>query len=315
MCYNYYGPTELGEITAFKPILQFEALLIGKVFPNNHCYVLDVNRNLVPEGVVGELYVSGVGVARGYLNNPDLTNERFIVNSFVTELDKLKGYSHMYKTGDLVKWTSNGDLVYIGRNDDQIKIRGYRVELGEIEQVLLRIEGIKQCCVIVKERKTDTSHHKYLVSYHVWDEKVGKRNQSYIKDRLQHVLPDYMIPSFFVKMEKLPLTSNGKLDKWALPDPDLIESYDNYVSPKTEIEKELCNIWQNILGVEKVGMTDNFFNLGGNSIMAIYASHSMSKKLGYEIKVADLFKLQCIEGILKNYLDNESKKRVLLKFQ
>jgi amino acid adenylation domain-containing protein len=293
--FNYYGPTELSIYATGKQLFTDEAEQIGKPIENTKAYVLDNNNSPVPIGVIGELYISGAGMARGYLNRPDLTNERFVPNSFASEADKAKGYSRLYKTGDLVRWLPDGNLEYIGRNDDQVKIRGYRIELGEIENALLQLAGIKQSCVLAKERKTEAGSSKYIVAYYVADGSAGTLTQTILAEKLAQVVPEYMMPSAFVAMESFPFTINGKLDKGALPDPDLSTSAEEYVPPVTETETMLSKIWQGVLGIDRIGITDNFFRVGGNSILAIQLSHQMSKALGRDVKVADIFKLKNIK--------------------
>lgn len=299
--YNYYGPTELGEITVFQPVTPSDASIIGKIFPNSRHYVLGPQRNPVPVGVAGELYVGGAGLARGYLNRTELTAERFIPNQFATAEDKEKGYTRLYKTGDLVRWLPDGNLEYIGRNDDQIKINGFRVELGEVEQVLAQVQGVQQSCVLCKERATASGHTKYLIGYYVPDPNGIPLSAKAVQNHLLQVLPEYMVPAMYVQLESFPLTGNGKLNKQALPDPDIdLSLRDNYVAPVTATEKEMCQIWQNLLGLTRIGICDHFFLMGGNSISAIQVSHLMSKALGWNIKVSDIFRLNTIEKILAN---------------
>jgi amino acid adenylation domain-containing protein len=297
--YNYYGPTETSIYATCKEIISDEVDQIGRPLQNTKAYVLDSNNAPVPIGATGELYISGAGLARGYLNNKELTAERFIPNAYATEADKANGYTRLYKTGDLVRWLADGNLQYIGRNDDQIKIRGYRIELGEIENALTEIADIKQSCVLAKERKTEAGSTKYLVGYYVLDSNAAYiLTPEVILEKLSTVLPDYMIPAALVAMDSFPLTINGKLDKLALPDPDLQTSAQHYVSPTTEKEILLSSLWQEVLGLEKVGVTDDFFKIGGNSILAIQVSHKMSKALGYDVRVADIFKKKTISQLL-----------------
>jgi amino acid adenylation domain-containing protein/non-ribosomal peptide synthase protein (TIGR01720 family) len=302
--FNQYGPTEstVGT-TVYKIDNKIEQQVIGKPYAGKRIFVLDKNNKPLPVGVVGELYIGGAALSRGYLNRPELTAERFINNPFATESDKIKGYDRLYKTGDLVRWLSNGNLEYIGRNDDQIKLNGYRIELGEIEHALKQIEGIKQSCVLIKNRETETGSAKYLVGYYVFEDNNVTVSQTVILEKLSHILPEYMIPSALVAMELFPLTINGKLDKRALPDPDFTSSEDLYAAPKNEIEAQLCEIWQLAFGIERVGVTDDFFKIGGNSILAIKVSHRMSKFLGYSVKVADVFKHKTIAQILIHTAD------------
>lgn len=296
--YNYYGPTELGEITGFKPTHPEEASVIGKILPNCRHYVLDTNLLSVPIGVVGELYIGGTGLARGYWNNQSLTEERFIDNPFATESDKLLGYTRLYKTGDKVRRLPEGNLEYLGRNDDQIKIRGHRVELAEVEHALSGINGIRQSCVLVKERETQLGATKYLVGYYMPEQGVDL-TQDDLLDQLAGILPDQFIPSALVRMGSFPLTKNGKLDRKMLPQAELESPEFAYIAPTTEIELSICGIWESVLGLKRVGITDNFFMIGGNSILAIQVSHQMSVVLGNEVKVADVFKYKSIAQLLE----------------
>jgi hypothetical protein len=288
---NMYGITETTVHVTYRALSvgQTGASVIGKQLSDFQAYVLDRNMLVVPVGVVGELYVGGGGVARGYLNNEDLTRQRFVENPF--------GEGRLYKTGDLVRWTSSGELEYIGRNDEQVKIRGYRVEPAEIEEALSKIEGIAQCCVVVKERSTESGVNKYLVGYYV--SRDGSVEQEQIFSKLSEILPEHMIPTALVELESFPLTINGKLDKRALPDPDLTSS-EEYIAPVSSIEKTLSSIWTALLGLDRVGTRDNFFRIGGNSILAIQLSHRMSKELGRHISVADIFKHKTIERLAAN---------------
>ena len=295
--YNFYGPTELGEITGSNPLTPADARLIGRVFPNCSQYVLDNNLIPVPIGVRGELYIGGIGVARGYLNRENLTAKRFIPNPFATDKDKEKSYNRLYKTGDLVRSLPDGNLEFIGRNDDQVKIQGYRVELGEVEHALIQIPGINQSCVMVRETETVLGSTKYLVGYYVSSGDRKTMTPSTILEMLSAVLPKFMLPSALTEMPSFPLTVNGKVDKQALPDPQFVSS-EEYVAPITKTEKETCLIWQQILGLEEVGITDDFFQIGGNSIQAIRVAHQMNKILGFDVRVADLFKCKTVSQLL-----------------
>jgi amino acid adenylation domain-containing protein/non-ribosomal peptide synthase protein (TIGR01720 family) len=286
---NAYGPTEYTVIAAMHEYAQGDLHTnIGKPLSNTEVYVLDSFGQVVPVGVAGELYIGGSGIARGYLNNRELTSERFLPNRF-----KGDG-SRLYRTGDLVRWLADGNLEYLGRNDEQVKIRGYRIELGEIEHALLKLEGIRQASVLCKERKSGSSVSKYLVGYYVSDVEWSPDR---ITDELSSVLPEYMVPAVYVRLEHFPLTVNGKLDKMKLPDPEF-GSEESYVGPSTELEEKMCLIWQDVLGISRVGVQDDFFRIGGNSILAIRVSHRMSETLGVEIKVADVFRLRKIKVIL-----------------
>ncbi|MDP3561615.1 MAG: amino acid adenylation domain-containing protein, partial [Legionellaceae bacterium] len=281
--FTVYGPTET---TIWSTIFSLhDALLcnvIGRPLSNEYAYVLDSNFNPIPLGVIGELYIGGAGLARGYLNQPELTKERFISNPF--------GEGRLYKTGDLVRWLSDGNLEYIGRNDLQVKIRGYRIELGEVEGALLTHTDIKQCAVLCHDAK--------LIAYY-----VGQPQEN-LQAYLSQKLPEYMIPSAFIGLESFPLTINGKLNRKALPLPDFIQSATQYVAARDEMESLACQLWEQALGVARVGIEDDFFSLGGHSILAIQVSHQMSRALRRNTLVADIFKQRTIAklcGVLKGY--------------
>ncbi|WP_299249897.1 condensation domain-containing protein, partial [uncultured Aquimarina sp.] len=221
---------------------------------------------------------------------------------FATDVDIQKGYTRLYKTGDLVRWLEDGNLEYIGRNDDQVKIRGYRIELGEIEAALSTISGITQSCVLVKQRTTDSGLVKYLVGYYVLEDGFTI-DQELIIEQLSTLLPEYMIPSSLVSMDSFPLTINGKLDRKALPDPEMVD-LESYVAPSIPIQKELCTIWQEVLGIDTIGITDDFFKTGGDSILSIQAS-SRIRQLGYPCQVKDIFTYKTIDR-LSAYLSSET---------
>ena len=297
--HNLYGPTE-----ASIDVLYYDCnnkdiatIYIGKPIDNTKVYVLDENLTPLPIGAIGELYVGGVGLARGYLNRADLTSERFIANPFLTEEEKKDNKNRrLYKTGDLVRWSSDGNIEYVGRNDFQVKIRGYRIELEEIENVLLSYAGIKQSVVLSKERtSTDESIDKYLVGYYVADNELN--NEDILKS-LSKRLPEYMVPSVLVHLDNLPLNINGKLDRKALPSPEF-KNDDNYVAARSDLEREICNIWTEILGIEKerIGIHADFFKIGGNSILAIRLITKLNNYYKSHLKVSDIFVYKDIESI------------------
>jgi amino acid adenylation domain-containing protein len=263
--HNHYGPTETHVVTALTlagecggwPSLPS----IGRPIANAQIYIVDERRQPVPIGVAGEIYIGGAGVARGYLSRPDLTEQRFLPDSFSPEPQ-----ARMYKTGDLGRWRADGTIEYLGRNDDQVKIRGFRIELGEIEAQLTRHEQVREAAVVAREEE---SGQKRLIAYLT---RRGERELSVenMREHLKALLPEYMVPSAFMVLEKLPLTSSGKLDRRALPAPDL-EAYimRQYEPPRGEVEEVLARIWQDLLHVERIGRHDNFFELGGHSIMAV----------------------------------------------
>ncbi|MHB9148389.1 MAG: amino acid adenylation domain-containing protein, partial [Candidatus Amoebophilus sp.] len=325
---NGYGPTENTTFSCTfnlskESTVCSDSIPIGKPLSSRKTYVLDSRLRPLPIGAIGELYVGGDGLARGYLNRPELTRERFIVNPFQTKQEKQeKSYgesgrnARLYKTGDLVRWLSDGNLEYIGRNDFQVKLRGYRIELGEIESALLSYAGIKQAVVLAKEHKSiggdgSLAGSKYLVGYYVSDNKL---DETVLLSYLQSKLPEYMVPSALVYLEELPLTINGKLDRKALPDSAFTNS-DHYVAPRNELETKICQIWADVVGlpVEKVGTSDDFFRLGGNSILAIKLVSRLSKALDKSIHVATIFKQSTVNKLLHYLKHNEAEEVVIEK--
>ncbi|HVI46052.1 MAG TPA: non-ribosomal peptide synthase/polyketide synthase [Chitinophaga sp.] len=281
---NIYGPTENttfslsylmtgNTISASTPI--------GRPLNNRSAYILDQDGRPAPVGVTGELFVGGAGVARGYLNREELTKERFIDNPF------LQG-GRLYKTGDLARWTIDGDVEYMGRIDDQVKIRGYRIELGEIENTVLQHEQVKQCVVLAKQ---DAQGTKRLIGYVVYN---GAFNRDQLVEYLQEKLPEYMVPGIWVEVENIPLTANGKADKRLLPDPDVRSlSGSEYVAPRNHTETLLAGIWQDLLGIQRVGIHDNFFRLGGDSIITIQLV-SRIRREGLELQVKEVFRFPTV---------------------
>nr|WP_080743752.1 non-ribosomal peptide synthetase [Bacillus clarus] len=240
--------------------------------------------NLVPTGVQGELYIAGDGVARGYLNQPGLTAEKFVENPFSPG-------ERMYRTGDLAKWLPDGNIEYIGRIDDQVKIRGYRIELGEVESVLQKVELVREAVVVARENEDGL---KQLCAYFVGDESltVGQ-----LREAMSQELPEYMIPSYFVQLEQMPLTQNGKIDRKALPVLEgNLQTGTEYVAPQTPVEEILVSIWQTVLGVPQIGVLDNFFDLGGDSIKSIQVS-SRLYQAGYRVDMKDLFKYSTVASL------------------
>ena len=314
---NVYGPAETVIWSSYYLIDSqtgvARASCIGKPLANEQLYVLDQNKQPVPIGVIGELYIGGSGLARGYLNRPELTQERFIENPFATESDKQLGRTRLYKTGDLVRWLADGNLEYIGRNDFQVKIRGYRIELGEIESVLTSHPLISQACVLARSRGSESDqlssvNDHYLVGYYVLSSTDQPILESELLAYLSDQLPEYMLPSFLLALESFPLTVNGKLDRNALPAPDVSElNKDSYVGPGDEQEAELCRMWSEVLGLgfDQVSIVVDFFRLGGNSILAIQLSHKLSKYFAVQISVADVFKYKTVKS-LSEYLSHQT---------
>ncbi|MEW8957482.1 condensation domain-containing protein, partial [Clostridium sp.] len=252
--------------------------------------ILDSDRAMVSVGIAGEIYISGDGLARGYINRPGLTAEKFIDNPF-------EQGTKMYKTGDIARWLPDGNIEFLGRIDNQVKIRGFRIELGEIENRLLQHENIKETAVLVKENKES---EKYICAYVVSDKTIQELD---LKGYLKETLPEYMVPAYFVELEKMPLTTNGKLDRRVLPEPNLDLSLTEYEAPRNEVEETLTKIWSEILGVEKVGINDNFFDLGGHSLKATILMAKIHKELNKEVPLKELFKSPTIKDLNK-YIEN-----------
>jgi len=295
---HVYGPTENTTFSTYYIVENIKdnwiSIPIGAPISNSQAYILDNDLNPVPVGIVGELYVGGDGIARSYLNREHLTAEKFIDSPFIKE-------KKIYKTGDLAKWLSDGNIDFLGRKDEQIKIRGFRVETGEIENNLLKHPSIVQAFIVPGETNNG---NKELIAYIVGKEKL---NISTIRNFLAQDLPDYMIPAYFIQIQSLPLNINGKVDKDALPDPDSVgmDIGVEYESPQNEREIQLAQTWEQVLNRKPIGINDNFFALGGDSIKAIQIiSHLKQKNLKLEIR--NLFLYPTIAE-LAGYITIDSK--------
>ncbi|MBU3179466.1 non-ribosomal peptide synthetase, partial [Clostridium estertheticum] len=283
---NEYGPTENSVVSTIKRNITGKSLItIGKPIDNTQIYIVDKDERLMPIGIVGELCISGDGLAKGYLNNDKLTKEKFVDNPY-------ENGQKMYKTGDLARWLPDGNIEFLGRIDYQVKIRGFRIELGEVESNLLKIERVKEVVVLDKEEEGS----KYLCAYY-----VGEKEYSVceLREELKKSLPDYMIPSYFIKLENMPLTPSGKTDRKALPEPEgKVNTGAEYEVPRNELEEKLVEIWQGILGVNNIGINDDFFSLGGDSIKSIQVI-SRAKAKGYYFEIKDLFENSNIKALSK----------------
>ena len=346
--WNLYGPTETTIWSTVQKITGMHDVgLIGRPIANTRIYILDPHGEPVPVGVVGELYIGGVGVARGYLNRAELTSERFVADRFAGD-----ARARIYKTGDLARYQANGDIEFLGRNDHQVKLRGYRIELGEIEAQLARHPLVKEAVVLAREGATYTSHgrgreaepwpdgerviraqpaarqashgegheaetwadgeraghaqpnvpgEKRLVAYVTLRDLSGAETQlaaEALRAHLTQVLPEHMLPSAFVVLEQFPLTPNGKLDRHALPMPGQ-EAYASrqYEAPHGQIEVALAGIWQELLGVERVGRQDGFFDLGGHSLLALQLLARVRETLGRELALRTVFEHPTLQGL------------------
>jgi amino acid adenylation domain-containing protein len=292
--YNLYGPTEAAiDVTAWQCQKEnhLKTIPIGRPVANTQIYILDSHLQPVPIGVVGELHIGGVQVARGYLNRPDLTQEKFIANPFGKAQE-----SRLYKTGDLARYLSDGNIEYIGRTDYQVKIRGLRIELGEIENALSQHCQVREAVVIVR---CDRPGDKQLVAYITTEQE--KPTPESLREFLKQKLPDYMVPVAFVILEALPLTPSGKLDRRALPKPNLFSFSQSQgsVLPRNDTERELAKIWLDILNIQSVGVQDNFFEIGGTSLSAIYLIAAIEQQFGKELPLSVLLTNPTIEELAK----------------
>lgn len=286
---NHYGPTETHAASAFHLGMDTERwpLLppIGQPIQNAQIYILDKHQQFVPVGVVGEIYIGGAGVARGYFNRPDLTEKRFLKDPFAREQG-----ARMYRSGDLARWRPDGTIEFIGRNDSQVKIRGYRVELGEIEAMLQQQSGVRGCVVVAK---TDPNGSKKLVAY-----VVGERDGDELRRELKGKLPAYMVPGAVVVLPELPLSGNGKIDREALEKrEDLGAGAGHYEAPRTAVEQQLAKIWTEALEVKRVGRNDNFFDLGGHSLLATLVATKMGNMFEIHVPVRALFESPTISEL------------------
>ena len=290
---NMYGITETTVHVSYRPIRmrdleQGAGSVIGIPIPDLRIYVLDAHCRPVPIGVPGEMYVGGAGVARGYLNRPDLTEQRFVPDALDPD-----GDSRLYRSGDLARWKSGGDLEYLGRIDHQVKIRGFRIELGEIEAALGEHPSVRDCVVIARQ---DGPGDKRLVAYVATDADPTALVEE-LRARLKARLPEYMVPAAFVSLSALPLTAHGKVDRKALPEPEFARARrDAVVEPRTEAEKTLAGIWRAVLGVDRVGIDDNFFELGGDSILSIQVI-TRAREAGLAITPKQLFQNPTIAAL------------------
>ncbi|WP_301292840.1 non-ribosomal peptide synthetase, partial [Paenibacillus tyrfis] len=286
---NMYGITETTVHVTYKEIGDQEITSnrsnIGRPIPTLTSYIFDAQQQLVPVGVVGELYVGGDGVARGYLNREELSAERFIDNPH-------KPGERLYRSGDLARMLPNGEMEYQGRIDHQVKIRGHRIELGEIESKLLHLEAVQEAIVLALD---DSQGQKQLCAYYVASKELTAGE---LRETLSQELPSYMVPTFFVQVERMPLTTNGKVDRKALPAPEAsLQSGQGYAAPSTQTEARLARIWQEVLGLEKVGVKDNFFEIGGHSLRAATLVARIQKELQISVPLRSVFEHPTVEEL------------------
>jgi len=301
--HNQYGPSETHVVTSFtlesglNPIPALPP--IGKPITNTQIYILDSQLQPVPIGIRGELYLGGVGVAREYINRPDLTTEKFISNPFSTRVE-----DRLYKTGDLARYLADGNIEFLGRIDDQVKVRGYRIELGEIETALNNHPQIQQAIVIVQG---EAASEKRLIAYVVCSTNE-QLTTGELRQFLRQQLTEYMVPSIFIFLESLPLTPSGKINRRALPAPDSVkqELEKTFVAPRNDLELQLTQIWQRVFGIQQIGINDNFFELGGHSLLAVRLLSEIHNDLGKNLPLATFFAAQTIKQ-LATVLEQDGK--------
>lgn len=298
--FNVYGPTECTVDATWAQVRHGQPT-IGRPIPNAESYILD--QNLKPTGVhlSGELFIGGTGLARGYLNSPERTAERFIPD----DLSGADG-ARLYRTGDLTRYAADGSIIFAGRNDAQVKVRGYRIELGEIESVLLKHNKIKQAVVVGREAANADVR---LVAYIVTTDS-STLDSSELRQKLSEQLPDYMVPSFLVALNELPLTRNGKVDLNSLPAPETAQRSrdENYVAPRNEIEETITRVWQEALGVERIGVDDNFFDAGGHSLLMVQVHNKLSDLFDKKISIAEMFAKPTISALAEYFSETNGHK-------
>ncbi|HEY6804818.1 MAG TPA: amino acid adenylation domain-containing protein [Pyrinomonadaceae bacterium] len=277
--YNLYGPSEYTTYSTYTLVKEHQHVTIGRPVANTRVHVLDELLQPVPVGVIGDLYINGEGLARGYWQRPALTAEKFIPDGLSGEAG-----ARLYRTGDKARYLANGDLEFLGRVDHQVKLRGYRIELGEIESVLRRHEKVQEAIVVARDHEGE---EKRLIAYLIGNQSVPT---SELRAWLRERLPEFMTPAAFVWLDALPLTPNGKVDRKALPEPDFSSAgEESLTAPRTQIEEVLLGIWANVLGIKELDIHDNFFELGGHSLMATRLISQMRNELDVEVPVSKVF--------------------------
>jgi amino acid adenylation domain-containing protein len=299
--HNLYGPTEAAiDVTYWQcqPNSELHTVPIGKPIANTQIYLLDSHMQPVPIGVPGELYIGGVGVARGYWGRPDLTNEKFIIEYSHPPTPHSPLPTPLYKTGDLARYLDDGNIEYLGRLDNQVKIRGLRIELGEIETQLNLCSGVQQAIVLLNEQ----AENPRLVAYVVFKSSENASNIPQVREFLAEKLPEYMIPSVFVELQQLPLLPNGKVNRKALPAPETVRDTSKIVLPRNPTEGIIANIWVDVLRIESIGVMDNFFELGGNSLSAIRVTARLREAFQLDLSLGSLFEKPTI-ATLAEYIE------------
>lgn len=302
--FNVYGPTETTIWSTMKELTKEDTITIGKPIANTQCYILNKNHKLLPLNIPGELYIGGDGVSNGYLKREDLNEEKFIKSPFTPNCK-------IYNTNDLAYYTENGDIVHLGRTDFQVKIRGFRIELGEIENAIEKNENINQAVVV--KRKLQNGHDALIAYYTINNTNAGLIDE--LKESLTKELPQYMVPQYFVKIEKMPHTPNGKIDRKALPEPDAQELDRIIVKPRNELDKELINIIAKMLRIEQISLTDTLLDIGGDSLTAITLSTKILSKYSVQINIKDLLSNYTVKDISDYIKENQEKGFAKIKIE
>ncbi len=300
--WNMYGPTETTVWSSCERIDDPErAISLGEPVANTQLYILDEYCQPVPQGVEGELCIGGQGVTLGYMNRPELTEDRFIKDPFAAA-------GKLYRTGDKVRYRRDGSLEYLGRLDNQVKLRGYRLELGEIETFMRKHEGVQDCALAIREQSNGDAR---LVAYVVWKEQPLTSTE--IRSFLRNWIPSFMIPQYIVDIDTLPKTQNGKLDRNALPDSfSVADNESEHKEPVTEQEAWLADVWKELIGVDKVGLYDNFFELGGHSLLSMQVIIRVSHRFNVKLSPRDLL-LDSLEHIAAKITDLQVKENAAAK--
>ncbi|MCI5223696.1 MAG: hypothetical protein D3924_13755, partial [Candidatus Electrothrix sp. AR4] len=297
--FNLYGPTECTVDSSAAIIDAYRYPTIGRPISNVCIHILDRNNQVQPAGVPGELCIAGAGLAKGYLNRPELTEEKFIT------IDLFGKAKRIYKTGDLARWKSDGTLEYLGRIDHQVKLRGFRIELGEIEAALMRHEAVNGAVVIPKERGGNRRLAAYISKTNGQKKKNGTSLAADLRDFLKKTLPDYMIPASFTALEKIPLTPNGKIDRKALPEPDLVQA-GKIISPRSETETLLTGLYSAVLKTEINSVTAHFFELGGHSLLATQLVSRIRDSFEVDMPLRTIFEYPIVTD-LADWIDGRQR--------
>jgi amino acid adenylation domain-containing protein len=291
---NFYGPTEATVWAAIKPLQPGEPVTIGRAIPNYQLYVLDRAGCIVPAGVVGELHIGGAGLGRGYWKRPELTAQSFIPHPY-------EPGERLYRTGDLARYRADGEIEYVGRADYQVKVRGFRIELGEIEAVLLEHPQVREAVAVVRENDGDRRLLAYVTAN-------GDLNSNELRASVSRRLPEYMVPNAVFVLERLPQTANGKIDRQALAGLDHVrpETAATYQPPRNELERQIAAAWMEVLKVDKVGVDQNFFDLGGHSMLLAQVHLRLQTLLGRELALVDFFKYPTV-SLLARFINAEAR--------